>query len=71
MENRLSDDLHWFKSQASNSGEGCVEISHLPDGGVAVRHSKSPEDTVVAYSAWEWDCFIDGAKKGEFDRPVS
>jgi Domain of unknown function (DUF397) len=65
----LSDELHWFKAQASNSGNGCVEIAHLPDGGVAVRHSQEPGAATIRYSAFEWDCFLDGAKGGEFDRP--
>lgn len=66
----LPPPLHWFKAQASNSGTGCVEIAHLPDGGVAVRHSLKPEATTIEYSAFEWDCFLDGARKGEFDRPT-
>ena len=32
-------ELRWFKSSAS-SAAGCVEIAHLPEGGVAVRDSK-------------------------------
>jgi len=32
-------DLRWFKSSAS-SAAGCVEVAHLPGGGVAVRDSK-------------------------------
>lgn len=64
------DDLHWFKATASNSAEGCVEIAHLPGGGVAVRHSQHPDGAVIRYSAHEWDCFLAGARGGEFDRPT-
>jgi Domain of unknown function (DUF397) len=31
--------LRWFKSSASSTN-GCVEVAHLPDGGVAVRDTK-------------------------------
>ena len=31
-------DLHWFKSSFSAAGN-CVEVAHLPGGGVAVRDS--------------------------------
>lgn len=60
----------WFKATASTTGNGCVEIAHLPDGGVAVRNSRHPEGEVIRYTAHEWDCFLDGARKGEFDRPA-
>ncbi|MEU8268206.1 DUF397 domain-containing protein [Sphaerisporangium sp. NPDC049002] len=64
-----SGELHWFKARASTSGNGCVEIAHLADGGVAVRHSRKPDAEVIRYTAFEWDCFLDGVKSGEFDRP--
>jgi hypothetical protein len=38
MEGNLGE-LHWFKSSASAAGN-CVEVAHLPGGGVAVRDSK-------------------------------
>jgi hypothetical protein len=69
MNTLLPDNLHWFKAQASTSGTGCVEVAHLPDGGVAMRHSQKPDAEVIQYSAFEWDCFLDGARRGEFDRP--
>ena len=31
--------LRWFKSSASSTN-GCVEVAHLLDGGVAVRDTK-------------------------------
>ena len=38
--------LRWFKSSAS-SAAGCVEIAHIPEGGVAVRDSKDGEFVTV------------------------
>lgn len=61
----LDMDLTWIKSSLS-SGDDCAEIAHLPDGGVAVRNSSHPEEE-LRYTAEEWDCFLDGARKGEFD----
>jgi hypothetical protein len=60
------DGLRWFKSSAS-SAAGCVEIAHLPDGGVAVRDSKDRGKTPHVFNRHEWECFLIGAKNGEFD----
>jgi phosphatidylserine decarboxylase len=61
-------DLHWFKSSASAAGN-CVEVAHLPGGGVAVRDTKDRAKTPHAYTRSEWDAFLIGAKNGEFDLP--
>lgn len=61
--------LGWLKAAASGSN-GCVEIAALPDGGVAVRDSKNATSPILTYTAHEWRCFLDGAKKGEFDHLV-
>ena len=42
------DRLRWFKSSASSS-HGCVEIAHLPDGGVAVRDSKDRHGPILTF----------------------
>jgi Domain of unknown function (DUF397) len=34
---------------------------------VAIRDSKDPKGAVLRYTPEEWDAFLDGAKKGEFD----
>jgi hypothetical protein len=62
--------LRWFKSSAS-SAAGCVEIAHLPEGGVAVRDSKDRGKAPHVYNRHEWECFLIGAKNGEFDLPVA
>jgi hypothetical protein len=58
--------LCWRKATAS-SADGCVEVAPLQTGGVAVRDSKDPSGPVLLYTPHEWACFLDGAKKGEFD----
>ncbi|WP_395994329.1 DUF397 domain-containing protein [Catenulispora acidiphila] len=57
----------WRKAQASGSGSGCVEMRSHTDGRREVRDSKDPSGSILAFSRFEWQCFIDGAKNGEFD----
>jgi len=64
------EGLRWFKSSIS-SAAGCVEIAHLPEGGVAVRDSKDRSKIPHVFSRHGWECFLIGAKDGEFDLPVS
>jgi hypothetical protein len=56
-----------FKSGRSNGSNGCVEVAHL-DKWTAVRDSKNPGGPVQMYTLHEWECFLDGARNGEFDR---
>lgn len=61
---------HWFKATASNtSSGGCVEAAFLPDDRVALRDSKNTSKAPHIFTRHEWDCFLDGVKKGEFDPP--
>ena len=68
MEIDLSN-LRWFKSSASASG-ACVEVAHLPGGGVAVRDSKERSKAPHVYTRREWEAFLIGTKNGEFDVPL-
>ena len=68
MEIVLSN-LRWFKSSASASG-ACVEVAHLPGGGVAVRDSKDRSKAPHVYTRREWDAFVIGVKNGEFEVPL-
>ena len=60
--------LRWYKSSASSTG-GCVEVAHLPDGGMAVRDTKDRSKTPHVFNRHEWECFLTGVKQGEFDPP--
>jgi hypothetical protein len=43
-------------------------VQKLADGGCRVRDSKDKgEGPVLTFTKSEWEAFIDGAKKGEFD----
>ena len=56
------------KSTASGpNNDACVEVRQV-DGQVEVRHSKDQAGPVLAFTAAEWDAFLTGAKRGEFDR---
>lgn len=61
--------VRWFKSSASSTN-GCVEIAHLANGGVAVRDTKDRGKTPHVFTRHEWECFLTGAKNGEFDPPA-
>lgn len=60
----------WIRSRAC-SADGCVEVAHLADGGVAIRDSKNTDLPAHVFDREEWVAFLAGVKNGEFDRPVS
>jgi hypothetical protein len=58
----------WVKATLSDQAGSCVEVQKLTDGGCRVRDSKDKgEGPVLTFTRSEWEAFIDGAKKGEFD----
>jgi hypothetical protein len=57
----------WRTSSFSQEGGEHVQTAFLPDGSVALRHSKDPDGSVLIYTPREWDAFLKGAKDGEFD----
>ena len=58
--------IAWEKSSDSFSNGNCVEVAE--DGGrVLVRDSKHPGGPVLAFTRAEWEAFLKGAKRGEFD----
>jgi len=62
--------LHWFKSSFSAAGN-CVEVAHMPGGGVALRDSKDRAKEPHVYTRGEWEAFLRAAKNGEFDLPLA
>jgi hypothetical protein len=56
--------------QRSGAGPGAVEVAMVEVDGatwVLTRVADDPESPVLAYDRHEWECFLDGAKAGEFD----
>jgi hypothetical protein len=65
-------DITWVKSRRSGpTGGNCVEVAFLPDGEVAMRHSRHPEGPALIFSAAEWNAFLGGAADGEFRRAAA
>jgi hypothetical protein len=60
--------LRWFKSSFSAAGN-CVEVAHLPSGGVTVRDSKDRGKAAHVFTRGEWEAFLAGVMNGEFDLP--
>ncbi|ANW17779.1 DUF397 domain-containing protein [Streptomyces clavuligerus] len=58
--------VEWISAPGTEEHEERVEIAYLPGGGVAMRSSLD-HDTVLRYTAAEWEAFVLGARDGEFD----
>ncbi|MFJ2193143.1 DUF397 domain-containing protein [Kitasatospora sp. NPDC087861] len=63
------ESLTWFKARESGDQGACVEVAHVPDGGVFLRDSKDRSRPFHYYNAREWRAFLTAAKAGEFDPP--
>lgn len=50
----------------SGEGPGAIEVAFV-DEWVLMRTVEDPGDRVLVYDRFEWECFLDGVKKGEFD----
>lgn len=59
-------DAAWIRSRFCSS-DGCVEVAHLTDGGVALRDSKNTALPAHVFDRQEWAAFIAGVKNGDFD----
>jgi hypothetical protein len=60
----------WRTSSYSGGGNGggqCVEVAALPDGRIAVRNSKRPDEGTVFFTRAEMAAWIKGVKNDEFD----
>lgn len=74
---QLGIDLTAQEWVRAGTGTGCAEISfpqapgHARGDWVLIRVSGDPEERVLVFDRNEWDCFLDGARNGEFDDVVS
>jgi hypothetical protein len=62
-------ELCW---QRSGEGDGTIEIAFIGQPGkpgewVLMRVVGDPAGRVLVYDRHEWECFLDGVRKGEFD----
>ncbi len=63
------DAQQWRRS---GDGEGSIEIAFVPGAGgaaewVLMRVTGDPDGRILVYDRHEWECFLDGARGGEFD----
>jgi hypothetical protein len=69
----LGIDVSKQEWRRSGDGDGSIEIAMVPDpmgaGGewVLMRVAGDDEGRVLVYDRHEWECFLDGVRKGEFD----
>ncbi|HEX6568541.1 MAG TPA: DUF397 domain-containing protein [Acidimicrobiales bacterium] len=59
----------WRKSTLSSGGDNCVEVGFGDDGTIGVRDTKQQgEGPVLVFTPSEWEAFLGGARRGEFDQ---
>jgi hypothetical protein len=60
---------NWTKAKASDSNGSCLLVRGGNGGTVEVSDSKlGDQSPILTFKPNEWDAFLDGARKGEFDR---
>ena len=63
----INDDGGWImSSRSAGNGGSCFE-ARRHEGVIEVRNSKNPAAGTVRFTVEEWDSFLFGAKRGEFD----
>jgi hypothetical protein len=61
------DAQQWRRSGTETQAIEVAFVEALEQRWVLMRVTDDPEARVLVYNADEWDAFLDGAKKGEFD----
>lgn len=57
--------IEFYKAKASRGRGGCVGVSLTQDGVIITNTRTHPAP--IEFSHREWEIFIEGVKKGEFD----
>jgi Domain of unknown function (DUF397) len=69
----LGIDLAAQAWHRSGNGDGAIEVAFAhaaeadPAEWVLMRVAGDQEQRVLVFDRHEWECFLDGARKGEFD----
>jgi len=63
----LGIDLAAQVWRRSGRGDGAIEVAFTYGSWVLMRVTDDPEQRVLVFDRHEWDCFLDGARNGEFD----
>ena len=56
----------WRKSVKTQNSGACVEVTRVGDV-IGVRDSKDPDGPVLRFTVREFEAFLDGVHKAEFD----
>ncbi len=56
----------WRKSAKTQNNGACVEVTRVGEI-IGVRDSKDPSGPILTFTLREFEAFLDGAHKGEFD----
>lgn len=56
----------WVKAEKSNADAACVEVRFTGDA-VRVRDSKDRKGPELKFTVQEWEAFVHGVKRDEFD----
>jgi hypothetical protein len=70
----LRIDTSTLAWRRSTDGPGAIEVAFAWVAGeewVLMRLAGDPDGSVSVFSRFEWDCFLDGARSGEFDGAAS
>jgi Domain of unknown function (DUF397) len=67
----LGVDLAAQVWQRSGHGDGAIEIAFVRSCDsaqwVLMRVAGDPDQRILVFDRHEWECFLDGARNGEFD----
>lgn len=76
----LGIDLAAQSWRRSGRGDGVIEVAFVRSGvssgspspldraeWVLMRVAGDPDQRVLVFDRYEWECFLDGARNGEFD----
>ena len=66
----LGIDLTHVDWKGSGQGPGTIQVAFVSAAGadwVLLRSQESADGLVSVFTSFEWECFLDGAKNGEFD----
>jgi hypothetical protein len=60
-----SPDIPW-RTAVKSGGDNCIQVARR-NSVIMIADSKNPGGPVLSYTLQEFDAFLDGAKRGEFD----
>jgi Domain of unknown function (DUF397) len=63
---QLSDDAHAWRVARTCQGGSCVRVART-GGLILIGDTKNPDSGVLTYTMSEWQEFVVGVKRGDFD----